>query len=92
MHSQSANGQRSLAEVVPDAKRGSTMVTKTPYSPGALTHEERAKWWGAYLTAAKPLLGSNLSEIAITGVVHLCADWAWLSLEAYRKAVLGEQS
>lgn len=68
------------------------MVTRSPNAAGALTREEREVWLKAYLAAELPtLLGSN-RKLSINGAVHLCQDWAWASLDAYRKAAKGDRS
>ena len=67
------------------------MVVKNPNSPGPLTHEEGEKWWQAFLAAEVKVLNPD-KPLTVEGAVHLCFDFAWSSLEAYRRAVKGERS
>lgn len=67
------------------------MVTHAPNATGPLTNEEAQKWWQAYLAAELKLLNPH-EPLTVEGAVHLCFDFAWASLEAYRRAVRGERS
>jgi hypothetical protein len=68
------------------------MVTKTPSAPGPLTREEKDVWLKAYLAAELPLAFAMTQDPTVQGLSHLCVDWAWTTLDAYRKAVRGERS
>lgn len=68
------------------------MVTRAPNTTGPLTREEKDVWLKAYLAAELPLAFAMTKDPTVEGLSHLCVDWAWATLDAYRKAALGERS
>lgn len=67
------------------------MVTNKPSAPGLLTREEKDVWLKAYLAAELPLAFAMTQNPTVQGLSHLCTEWAWATLEAYRKAARGER-